>query len=385
MKFFTNKKKLWAFGAIMAFGLTFMAGCNSDTDADIVDDTTNVEEEDEAYGERLVGADEETTWGATTATNAIVQADFLAATVNGLPISSWDITFNVAQANQAMQWEYFVEHGDLPEDLESELRDGVTMERAIREEAARLAAFYVLTNNRAAQMGVVLNDEEIELIETYIDMLIEENGEEIFREMLDADGIRDREHLVEIFMSDMLLGYLFEAIVEDAAAFAEFEQYMPEEEEHDIPEDLLGAKHILISFGSHESPQAAEEFAQELLDRLRAGENFDELIRIYGEDPGMGTFPNGYTFTTGDMVHEFEMATRALEIGEISDLVPSGFGIHIIMRTEPVATDYLAFIGIPVPTQQQRMMQGVFLGFQAMVADADMVFLPELEDVNLGF
>ena len=50
------------------------------------------------------------------------------------------------------------------------------------------------------------------------------------------------------------------------------------------------------------------------------------------EDTGLAANPDGYAFTTGEMVQEFEDATRALEPGQISGLVESSYGYHIILR-----------------------------------------------------
>ena len=152
---------------------------------------------------------------------------------------------------------------------------------------------------------------------------------------------------------------------------------MPEEE-------LLAAKHILANFANFDSEEEAEEFANELLARVNAGEDFDMLVAEYGQDPGMHMNPQGYTFTEGAMVPQFEQGTRDLEIGEISGLVRSEFGFHIIMRVEPDETSIMRAPGAPeVRTLEDRMMEAIFLGIQAMVDDASIEFLPALEDIPM--
>ena len=59
---------------------------------------------------------------------------------------------------------------------------------------------------------------------------------------------------------------------------------------------------------------------------------FQELADQYSEDPGRETYPTGYTFTTGSMVQEFEDAAYALSEGEVSEIVESSFGYHILLR-----------------------------------------------------
>jgi parvulin-like peptidyl-prolyl isomerase len=50
------------------------------------------------------------------------------------------------------------------------------------------------------------------------------------------------------------------------------------------------------------------------------------------EDPGVASYPDGYLFQSGEMVAEFEDATAALEIGQVSGIVETTYGYHIIYR-----------------------------------------------------
>ncbi len=85
-------------------------------------------------------------------------------------------------------------------------------------------------------------------------------------------------------------------------------------------------------------PRTEEEalaLAKELVERLRAGEDFAELARQYSDDPG--SRDNGGElgwFGRGRMVPEFEEAAFSLEPGEISDPVKTQFGYHIIQVLE---------------------------------------------------
>ncbi|MDO5142275.1 MAG: peptidylprolyl isomerase [Eubacteriales bacterium] len=103
-------------------------------------------------------------------------------------------------------------------------------------------------------------------------------------------------------------------------------------------DNYLAAKHILIvttdaATGEQKrTDEQARAEAQAILDRIRAGEDFDALVAAYGEDPGMASQPNGYIFTEGDMVTEFYEGAKALDEGEVSELVKSPYGYHIIQR-----------------------------------------------------
>lgn len=81
--------------------------------------------------------------------------------------------------------------------------------------------------------------------------------------------------------------------------------------------------------------QKKEATANDVLAKLKAGGDFDALMNEYSEDPGLANAPDGYVFTTGEMVQEFEDAAFALGEGKISGLVKSPYGYHIIKR-EPL-------------------------------------------------
>ena len=92
------------------------------------------------------------------------------------------------------------------------------------------------------------------------------------------------------------------------------------------------AKHILIStidengkpFNKNKM-KSAKATADAVYRLAKKGEDFDALIEKYGEDPGAEYNPDGYIFTKGEMVEEFEKASFSLGTGKISQPVKSPY------------------------------------------------------------
>lgn len=99
---------------------------------------------------------------------------------------------------------------------------------------------------------------------------------------------------------------------------------------------LIGTKAQTDSSGNETKPaktdEEAKKIAEEVIAKLDAGADFDDLIEEYNEDPGIskGKF---YVFGTGEMVPEFEEASKNLEIGSYTkEPVKTDYGYHIIKR-----------------------------------------------------
>ncbi len=134
------------------------------------------------------------------------------------------------------------------------------------------------------------------------------------------------------------------------------------QEYHD---NYIMAKHILIqtvdgSTGEQlRTDEEARKEAQAILERLKAGEDFDELMNEYTEDPGIKSYPDGYIFTEGMMVDSFYEGALALQENELSELVESEFGYHIIMRLpldDSKAGDYRKDISSKLGRSMENLM-----------------------------
>jgi len=114
---------------------------------------------------------------------------------------------------------------------------------------------------------------------------------------------------------------------------------------YSIPEQRR-ARHILIKTSEEDSADTLAEKrkrAELVLELSRSGEDFAELAKQFSEGP---TGPKGGdlgSFSRGRMVKPFEDAAFSLNEGEISDIVETQFGFHIIKleKIEPAYTKTL--------------------------------------------
>jgi peptidyl-prolyl cis-trans isomerase D len=104
-------------------------------------------------------------------------------------------------------------------------------------------------------------------------------------------------------------------------------------EQYSTPEQVR-ASHILLKTEGKDDA-AVKAKAEEILKQAKAGADFGELAKKYSEDEGSAK--NGGDldyFGHGKMVAEFDAVAFTLQPGQISDLVKSQFGYHIIKVTD---------------------------------------------------
>ena len=277
-------------------------------------------------------------------------------------LGEWDIT-----ADSVLYWlNYNVEYArqmgltDIPWD--SEMSEGKTIEQGMLESALELAASYQVTYEQARKEGVGLPENAQPELDAYLSEL-------------DA-ALGTPEAVEHYFWMSMTTRDLFERLYLSSNYDVKLQEkyFGPDSGSYPTDAEVLSyaqddlqiyrAKHILLLTRDMTKPITNEEgvptgeyeplddatiaekkaLADRLLAQLRASDDpvtlFDELMNQYSEDTGLAANPDGYTTQKGQMVAEFEDTALALKDGEISGVVESSYGYHIILRLPLDPADY---------------------------------------------
>jgi hypothetical protein len=105
----------------------------------------------------------------------------------------------------------------------------------------------------------------------------------------------------------------------------------------------ISARHLLVAYkgglraspGIGRSKLEAHARAEEAQKRAVAGEDFVALVKQYSDEPGAAERGGDLgKFDRQSMVPAFANAAFALKVGEVSPVVETQFGFHVILRTE---------------------------------------------------
>jgi len=142
------------------------------------------------------------------------------------------------------------------------------------------------------------------------------------------------------------------------------------------PEEVK-ASHILIKVEADATePQKAEarKKIENIQGKLKKGEDFTALAKEYSEGPSSSRGGDLDYFKRGQMVKPFENAAFALEIGQVSEIVETPFGLHLIKVFDKKSGGVLAYNEVKDRLEQhlkqQKVKQGVDLYLDDLKKDA---------------
>ena len=223
-----------------------------------------------------------------------------------------------------------------------EVEEGLTYEDTLKEMVLASMVTAEVIYLEAEKEGVAPTDEEVqEEIANFNESIVDDTD---YQEQLKSIGIDD-EFLKFQFARDLAnLNLKAKYIDELDISDSELQTYYDENKD-DFYTDTVTASHILISTQDDEGNELtgedlekAETEAKEVLAKVNAGEDFAELAKEYSDDPGSAE-SGGELSTFGrdnNLVEEFSNASFELKTGEVSELVKTDYGYHIIKCTERI-------------------------------------------------
>lgn len=267
--------------------------------------------------------------------------------------------------------------------------DMTNLDWCLKRASQQVARYHVI-EQKAAQAGISVTDEQQKSIDTEIENIktqyaTGDDAETTLKAFFAAYGYTEASYRQRCELN-CLYTELFSELygsqgekLEDDVVQAYIEEYDYVTSAHIL---LLTSKDTTDADGNTTSEELsdsekaakkaqAEEFVKELqaiTDDAKRWERFKELMNEYSEDPGLEQFPEGYCFTTGTMVDEYDTATRELEEYEVSDVVESSYGYHVIMRLPTKGTDLVTY----------------YSGYQQMVVPLTYLAAPTEFDAEIG-
>lgn len=155
-----------------------------------------------------------------------------------------------------------------------------------------------------------------------------------------------------------------------------------------LQKNYARVKHILIQADTSSADYKEKEaLAKQILQKISRGEDFEKLIEEYGEDPGMEMSPDGYIIDAegytpegSQMVQEFTEGSNALKVGEVSGIVKTAYGFHIIKRYPIDKTFTDSYIKANMETFSANALTNTLGAFAAKVGISN---IEDLEKIDL--
>ncbi len=246
----------------------------------------------------------------------------MAITINGQELPTEAIEFEYRRLLQ-----FYSQH--MPaEALKAETKN-------LQKKALEQAIGAKLLIDEAEQLDIKVPADRVE--KRISDMIDQIGGREVFEQRL-AEQKMTEDALRDNMEQGCKVDILVEKVSEEASEPTEEElkAHFEANKEQFVQPERASAQHILIKPESEtdEARVAAEAKMEDIRKQLDDGGNFGELAKEHSECPS-GKQANGSLgwFGRGMMVPEFDNAVFSMEVGELSEIIETQFGYHVIYKT----------------------------------------------------
>ena len=257
--------------------------------------------------------------------------------------------------------------------------EGETLGENIKQLALAKVSQVKVINLLARERGVEPTEELLGVIDGATDEYLESiSEEELSRYQIDRDKIYDMyyEYGMSKLMYSTIIKDINPEISDDEARTITVEHILLKT--FDIDEN--GNRVELDSFTKEEKKRLAEELVQ----RIEGGENFETLAAEYSEDENLT-----YAFGKGEMDAVFENAAFNLSGGEVSGVVETEFGYHIIKCISTFNREITDENKVKIlKNRRDQAFRDIYDDFEENVSRElnDKIFdsLPDMKDERIG-
>ena len=279
-------------------------------------------------------------------------SDTVVAVVNGVNILSSDLEQSLDATRQSLA----LQGQAIAPAQEAEFREQVL--------AQVIAQELLYQDGLRAELGPTEEQLNAQMVQTKAAFATEEE----FQGALEANGITEEELRVQMERNTVIQTVIAQVIEGTTDVTAEaVQQFYDENPSFFEQGKQVAARHILISTdgldeaGIEDARSRAQGIRQELVD----GADFATLAAERSEGPSGPRGGDLGTFGRGQMVGPFEEAAFALEVGEISDVVVTQFGFHVIEVTEIIESTF-----VPIEDVEPQIRQFLAQQQQSEALDA---------------
>jgi len=261
---------------------------------------------------------------------------------------------------------------------------GNSPEERLYRTAVDLLVEQILVEEGARKAGLTVSDGQVASEVTR--MKTASGGPAAFQKLLDENGVKEQDVEKDI-RSRLTARMYFERVAGSSpppVSDEEVEEYFESNPERFGAQPEVNARHILVMTKPDMDDMARAEArrrAEASLARVRGGEDFAAVANETTEDPtNQGKGGDLGWFPRGAMVAPFDSAAFDLKPGEVSGIVETSFGYHVIRvedrrETEPRSLDSVRE-GIRMSLAQEKMGNRFRAVVDSLRADAKVVIEP---------
>jgi len=379
---------------VVIFFVVFFIGCEAQRSAEVAQPIAPAEPEPEVAEPQLtVEAEPETVEQKPalqeqpkTEVQPASPAEIVAVTVNGFDITEEDVEEKIKPRLEQM----VARNRQLPPAFIEQLRT------RMRKEALERMIVERLIDEQVKATPIVVTAEDVnDLIKAMA--AAEKLSMEDMKALIEASGQSFEQWKQQMqFEKGIAYQKLFESRFDDKVNITEEDArkyYSENQQQFEIPEQVR-ASHILIKPDTSDpnvepalAKAAAKAKAEELLKQIKDGDDFAELALANSGCPSSARGGDLGFFSRGRMVPAFEEAAFALEVGQVSDIVETQFGYHIIKVTDRKDASVTMFeqakddiLKLLTQTRQAELAKEYI---ESLKAQANIVYPPG-EEPNVG-